>query len=201
MTFTKKQEELYRKIEGLYKSKKQFKMKVLTVKQPWEYLICSGIKDIENRTRKTNFRGRVLIHAGQDNKLMNVPPSTFLTGEQIEQMENEKIRFSKYDWKLYSCIIGSVEIVDCVINHPSIWAEKCIRCNDCKWRCKHCKNIIYNWVLANPVLFEKPILNVKGELGFWDFDIDFEQIPQENKDVLLPDTCLSFIQRRFTKKS
>lgn len=27
-------------------------MKVLSVKQPWAYLLCSGIKDIENRTWK-----------------------------------------------------------------------------------------------------------------------------------------------------
>ena len=39
-------------------------MKTLSVKQPWASLICSGIKDIENRTWKTKFRGRVLIHAG-----------------------------------------------------------------------------------------------------------------------------------------
>jgi hypothetical protein len=26
-------------------------MKVLTVKQPWAYLICSGIKDIENELK------------------------------------------------------------------------------------------------------------------------------------------------------
>ena len=42
-------------------------MKVLSVKQPWAYLICSGIKDIENRTWKCpqKYIGqRVLIHAG-----------------------------------------------------------------------------------------------------------------------------------------
>lgn len=58
------------------------------------------------------------------------------------------------------CIIGSVEIVDCVQNHPSIWAEKGV----------------YNWVLANPVLFNKPIENVKGKLSFWDFDLKEEAI-------------------------
>lgn len=30
--------------------------------------------------------------------------------------------------------------------------------------------LIYNWVLANPVLFENPILNVKGQLTFWEYD-------------------------------
>lgn len=37
------------------------RVKVLTVKQPWASLIVHGIKDIENRSWQTNFRGRVLI--------------------------------------------------------------------------------------------------------------------------------------------
>ena len=51
-------------------------------------------------------------------------------------------------------IIGSVEIVDCVQNHPSIWADKGVS----------------HWVLTNPVLFEKPIENVRGKLGLWNYD-------------------------------
>ena len=50
-------------------------------------------------------------------------------------------------------ILGSVEIVDCVLNHPSIWAEVGT----------------YNWVLANPIKFEMPI-PAKGQLGFWEFN-------------------------------
>ena len=39
-------------------------MKVLTIKQPWATLISEGIKEYEFRTWKTNYRGKVLIHAG-----------------------------------------------------------------------------------------------------------------------------------------
>ena len=38
-------------------------MKAITIKQPWASLIVHGIKDIENRSWSTKFRGRVLIHA------------------------------------------------------------------------------------------------------------------------------------------
>ena len=38
-------------------------MKALTIKQPWASLIASGIKDIENRTWKTHYRGKIYIHA------------------------------------------------------------------------------------------------------------------------------------------
>lgn len=67
---------------------------------------------------------------------------------------------------LFGCIIGSVEIVDCVINHPSIWAEKSYRIYDRVHNNDY--QIIYNWVLANPIKFPKPI-PCKGKLSFWDY--------------------------------
>jgi len=39
-------------------------MKTLSVRQPYASLVCYGIKTVENRTWKTDYRGRVLIHAG-----------------------------------------------------------------------------------------------------------------------------------------
>ena len=38
-------------------------MKAVTVKQPWAGLIMAGMKDIENRTWETEYRGKLLIHA------------------------------------------------------------------------------------------------------------------------------------------
>ena len=37
----------------------------LSIRQPWAWLIVNGHKDIENRDWPTNFRGRLLVHAGQ----------------------------------------------------------------------------------------------------------------------------------------
>src|SRR5690606_5689009 len=70
-------------------------------------------------------------------------------------------------------IIGEVDIVDCIINHPSIWADKTtgIYTSDGSWLAD---NTIYNWVLANPVLYEKPI-PCKGKLSFWEPDIHIEE--------------------------
>jgi len=65
-------------------------------------------------------------------------------------------------------IIGKVDIVDCVINHPSIWAEKSIPQHSGFFDVSRNKPI-YNWVLENPVLFPEPILGVKGKLSFWDY--------------------------------
>ena len=40
-------------------------MKVLSVRQPWAYLIVEGYKDIENRKWRTSYRGPLLIHSSQ----------------------------------------------------------------------------------------------------------------------------------------
>lgn len=38
-------------------------MKALSIRQPWGFAIMCGTKRVENRTRNTNFRGLVAIHA------------------------------------------------------------------------------------------------------------------------------------------
>ena len=41
-------------------------VKVLSVKNPFAYLILQGGKDVENRTWTTDYRGRLYIHASGD---------------------------------------------------------------------------------------------------------------------------------------
>jgi ASCH domain len=38
-------------------------MKILSIRQPWAYLITQGSKEIENRSWATTYRGLFLIHA------------------------------------------------------------------------------------------------------------------------------------------
>ena len=169
-------------------------MKTLSVKQPWAYLIASGIKDIENRTWKCpeKYIGqRVLIHASAKPEKIGFEMEGQATVVEIQRSS----ALSKCEEDgLFSAIIGSVEMVDCVINHASIWAEKSLEsvCPICgrkitdtkperQW-CPDCRmildkdvdyhNPVYNWVIANPILFDEPILNVKGKLGFWDYEFD-----------------------------
>lgn len=136
-------------------------MKALSIKQPWASLIAHGIKDIENRTWKTHFRGRIYIHASAKGTDVD------FTTEQTASLFSNEIWNPETGFKSelfpVSAIIGEVDIVDCVINHPSIWAEK----TDFS---QEDPQSIWNWVLANPVLYDKPILNVKGKLSFWDFE-------------------------------
>ena len=147
-------------------------MKAITVKQPWAFLICAGVKDVENRTWNTKFRGRVLIHvsAKPEKRLSVLSKAQYETACKELQSKNLIPTMALEDWDK-SAIIGSVEIVDCVQNHPSIWAEKTreVRTWANGTEMFIPINPVYNWVLANPVLFEKPIENVKGKLSFWEY--------------------------------
>lgn len=153
-------------------------MKVLSVKQPWAYLLCAGVKDIENRTWKLpeKYKGeRILIHASAA-KMKSL--QKMLTLEQ-KAIVDKKLGY-EYDWdKVFakSAIIGSVRFVDCVINHPSIWAEKSQPADFDEYGYPAAYyNKIYNWVATDAVLFDKPILNVKGKLSFWDYDLPDEYV-------------------------
>lgn len=162
-------------------------MKAITVKQPWASLIVEGIKDIENRTWKCpeKYIGqRVLIHAAATpwgNLKNDSCFSHILTREQysellkigLENFGNSKDQICWMDKYPFGAILGSVEIVDCVINHPSIWAERSyfnITSNPLPFNEEDEPDyIIYNWVLANPIKFDKPI-PCKGKLSFWEFE-------------------------------
>lgn len=136
-------------------------MKAISIKQPWASLIAEGVKDIENRSWPTKFRGRVLIHASAKGVCKRANYHKILKTEQWESLgvvPSLNMISSNYNYD-NGAIIGSVEIVDCVINHSSVWAEKTTQMST---------ENIYNWVLANPIKFPEPI-PAKGKLSFWDY--------------------------------
>lgn len=93
-------------------------MKALSIRQPWASLIAMGIKDVENRTWKTNYRGEFLIHASK----------TFDRQGMIYLLNNEEIygvSTSTFSTMPRGGIIGKAEIVDCVRDSNSLWAEDC----------------------------------------------------------------------------
>ncbi|AZA75951.1 ASCH domain-containing protein [Chryseobacterium indoltheticum] len=144
-------------------------MKALSIKQPWASIIAYGIKDIENRTWKTNFRGRIFIHASA--KI--VEEVDFTTQQTALLFENgiwHPDRGFTEELNITSAIIGEVIIVDCVINHESIWADKTFMYECDETGEEPIGKPIYNWVLENAILYDKPIFNVKGKLSFWNFE-------------------------------
>ena len=129
-------------------------MKAISIKQPWASLIAHGIKDIENRTWKCpqKYIGqRVLIHASSSKSVFRYSKLQY---DIIRRKLQSLIYNCTYDGFPKGAIIGSVVIEECVQNHPSVWAEKGY----------------WNWVLKNAILFDEPIEEVKGKLGFWEFN-------------------------------
>lgn len=120
------------------------KVKVLSVRQPWASLIVSGHKDIENRNWRTNYRGRLYIHASQGFRKSNI--------------ENHNDFAKRFDLKNYcfGFIIGYVDLIDCIESRPAFnpWADV-----DSKfyWLLKDAKTI-------------KPI-EAKGKLQIWEYKL------------------------------
>lgn len=73
------------------------KVKVLTIKEPWATLIIEGYKCYEFRSWKTNYRGKILIHAGLN-----------LEKDMLERFKDYPIQCSK------EMIIGEATLVDCI---------------------------------------------------------------------------------------
>jgi hypothetical protein len=116
------------------------KLPALSVRQPWAWLIVSGLKDIENRPRRTHYRGSLLIHAGLS--------LNSYTEKNIDWL-NKKFGVSIPMELDTGGIVGIVDVVDCVERHKSRWFNK--------------GN--FGWVLANPRrLIFRPC---KGALGLF----------------------------------
>ena len=116
------------------------KLPVLSIRQPYAWLVVNGIKDIENRSWRTNHRGPLLIHASanQADLYMDVIEACQANG-QVSMPE-------AYD---VGGVVGIVDVVDCVRRHSSPW--------------KHGPS--WGWVLANarPLKFRE----CKGAVGFF----------------------------------
>ncbi|MBK7979312.1 MAG: ASCH domain-containing protein [Ignavibacteriae bacterium] len=96
-------------------------MKILSIKQPWAWLIVEGLKDVENRTWYTNFRGKFLVHAG---KSFDDLGYYYLLhwGNTKEKKAISEMLPSKSDF-YKGGIVGISEVVNCVTKSESIWFE------------------------------------------------------------------------------
>jgi hypothetical protein len=112
----------------------------LSVRQPWAWLIVNGLKDVENRPRRTHYRGSLLIHAG-----LNLDSYT----EENIYWLNKKFGVQIPTDLDTGGILGVVDVIDCVESHKSKWFNK--------------GN--FGWVLTNPHrLIFRPC---KGALGLF----------------------------------
>lgn len=94
-------------------------MKALSIRQPWAWLIIHAGKDCENRPRRFNHRGPLLIHASQG-----------MTRREYDEAMNWVVLNArlpltfhepKFEELLRGGIVGQMNVVDCVDEHPSPW--------------------------------------------------------------------------------
>ena len=137
-------------------------IKVLSVRQPWAWLICSGIKDVENRSWRTNYRGRLYIHAGKQFDWDAAPFLQFTGEHHTANLIYE--HFCPYLRKLtshldeFGAIIGSVDLTGCIQNSRSIWAM----------------HGLFHWEIRNAYLI-KPI-PLKGQLRIFEVKKEILQV-------------------------
>jgi hypothetical protein len=84
-------------------------MKIISIRQPWAGLIVSGLKDVENRTWPTRYRGPILIHASQR-------PDDISRGDI-----DRRFGVSPPSRQPLGGVIGIADLVDCVRTHDSKW--------------------------------------------------------------------------------
>ncbi|HPC43396.1 MAG TPA: ASCH domain-containing protein [Spirochaetota bacterium] len=114
-------------------------MKALSIRQPWAELIMLGIKDVENRSRATEYRGSLMIHAAR---------TLDVSKEELKKYA-EEYGFNP-DMLIYGALIGTVEVINCTLKATRDW---------------HYKGQ-YGWYLTNPKRLEKPIM-IRGRLGLF----------------------------------
>lgn len=96
--------------------------KVLSVRQPWAWLIVTGLKDIENRVWPTTFRGPFLIHASQGMTRDEYDDAELLLSSiGPDKLVARNIRLPAYHELARGGIVGAVEIVDCLQHSDSPW--------------------------------------------------------------------------------
>ena len=130
-------------------------MKALSLRQPWAWLCATGIKDVENRTWPTKFRGRFLIHAGKSSEvkvqgLGDAWITARLAGGNLERYWNAEL--------VRGAIIGEATLVDCKFR----FGEE----NDNLYSRWH-EAGMYGFILKDAILYDFPIV-CRGALKFFD---------------------------------
>ena len=127
-------------------------MKVLTIKEPWATLIIEGYKKYEFRNWKTNYRGKILIHAGLS-----------LESDMLKRFKDYNLSCSKGE------IIGGADLVDCILVDEKLNRELMNIEPIVYGRSNHIEK--YAWKLENIKKYNKKI-PIKGKLGLWNYEGD-----------------------------
>ena len=115
----------------------------ISLREPWIYAILHLGKDIENRRWKSNFTGRLYLHASK----------TFDHAGYDHLVNVLKLKLPKpHEFRLGG-IVGAIDIDGYVVEHESMWFQG-----------------PFGYVLKNPK--ELQFKYLKGRLGIFSVDLE-----------------------------
>ena len=137
-------------------------MKVISIKEPFASLIASGVKKIETRSWKTNYRGELFIHASK------IP---------VQTLRDNILKDVTKDMNL-NCgnIICKCNLVDCVYMDEKFIEN--IKQNPIEYSVGEYKIGRYAWILEDIELIVP--IPINGKLNVWNFDLKYELINNIN---------------------
>lgn len=121
-------------------------MKTLSVRQPEAWLIVQGIKDVENRTWNTKYRGPLLIHASA--RAMTQADIEYL----CDQCDIEGRPYPAYEEIQSGGIVGRATLAEINESSDSPWWDG--------------ESLAWKLTDAAPLEF----IPCKGKLGLWEFE-------------------------------
>lgn len=143
-------------------------MLCLSTRQPWALWLMIGAKDVENRTWSHPHRGTILLHAGK--KADGKDDWDVLSLLEYECMESVREAVARStpsalkNARQQGCILGKIDIVDCVTESDSPWFETG----------NEARVGAFGFVVARPHILAEPI-PYPGQLGLFvvkDFVLD-----------------------------
>lgn len=129
-------------------------MKVLSLTEPYATIIKKGKKTIETRSWKTNYRGKLYIHASST----KIPKKYRENKDLMNLVDINNLN--------YGHIVCSCELIDCV-KMTDEFIEK-VKLNNEEYISGIYARDRYAWILKNIEILDKPI-KAKGHLGIWNF--------------------------------
>ena len=129
-------------------------MKVLSLTEPYATIIKEGKKIIETRSWKTNYRGKLYIHASST----KIPKKYRENKDLMNLVDINNLN--------YGYIVCSCELIDCV-KMTDEFIEK-VKLNNEEYISGIYARDRYAWILKNIEILDKPI-KAKGHLGIWNF--------------------------------
>lgn len=130
-------------------------MKVLSLTEPFATLIKNGVKTIETRSWKTNYRGKLYIHASST----KIPKDYRSNKDLMSLVDVNELN--------YGNIICCCDLVDCIEMDNAFIDE--IKKNKNEYICGLYSKSRYAWILKNIETLDIPI-KVKGHLGIWNLE-------------------------------